>query len=88
MCAAEGGVAVERGSEVSSPPMSRAVPGLESCTRQCRRAGFNPWVRKIPEEGNATHLSFFAWEIPWTEELGGLQSMGLKRVGQIGRAHV
>ena len=29
MCAAEGGVAVERGSEVFSPHMSRAVPGLE-----------------------------------------------------------
>ena len=25
----------------------------------------------------ATHFSILAWEIPWTEELGGLQSMGL-----------
>ena len=30
----------------------------------------------------ATHSSILAWEIPWTEELGGLQSMGLQRVGQ------
>ena len=29
----------------------------------------------------ATHSSILAWEIPWTEELGGLQSMGLQRVG-------
>ena len=29
----------------------------------------------------ATHSSILAWEIPWTEELGGLQSMKLKRVG-------
>ena len=29
----------------------------------------------------ATHSSILAWEIPWTEELGGLQSMGSKRVG-------
>ena len=29
----------------------------------------------------ATHSSFLAWEMPWTEELGGLQSMGLQRVG-------
>ena len=29
----------------------------------------------------ATHSSTFAWEIPWTEEPGGLQSMGLQRVG-------
>ena len=33
------------------------------------------------EESMATHSSNFAWEIPWTEELGGLQSMGLHRVG-------
>ena len=29
----------------------------------------------------ATHSSILAWEIPWTEESGGLQSTGLKRVG-------
>jgi len=29
-----------------------------------------------PEKGMATHSSILAWEIPWTEELGGLQSMG------------
>ena len=29
----------------------------------------------------ATHSSILAWEIPWTEEPGGLQSMGLQRVG-------
>ena len=29
----------------------------------------------------ATHSSVFAWEIPWTEEPGGLQSVGLQRVG-------
>ena len=33
------------------------------------------------EEGMATHSSIFAWEIPWTEEPGGLQTTGLKRVG-------
>ena len=30
------------------------------------------------EEGMATHSSILAWEIPWTEELGGLQSMGFR----------
>ena len=29
----------------------------------------------------STHSSILAWEIPWTEEPGELQSMGLKRVG-------
>ena len=29
----------------------------------------------------ATHSSILAWRIPWTEEPGGLQSMGSPRVG-------
>ena len=33
------------------------------------------------EEGMATRSSILAWRIPWTEETGGLQSMGSKRVG-------
>ena len=33
------------------------------------------------EEGMATHSSILAWEIPWTEEPGGLQSTGSQRVG-------
>ena len=33
------------------------------------------------EKGMATHSSILAWNIPWTEELGGLQSMGSQRVG-------
>ena len=42
------------------------------------------WVqslgREAPlEEGMATHFSILAWRIPWTEEPGGLQSMGLQR---------
>ena len=39
------------------------------------------WVRSLSwkdplEKGMATHYSILAWEIPWTEEPGGLQSMG------------
>ena len=33
------------------------------------------------EKGMATHSSILAWRIPWTEEPGGLQSMGFQRVG-------
>ena len=33
------------------------------------------------EEGRATHSSVLAWRIPWTEEAGGLQSLGSQRVG-------
>ena len=32
------------------------------------------------EEGMATHSSILAWEIPWIEEPGRLESMGLQRV--------
>ena len=34
------------------------------------------------EKGMATHSSIHVWRVPWTEEPAGLQSMGLKRVGQ------
>ena len=33
------------------------------------------------EKGMATHSSILAWRIPWIEEPGELQSMGLQRVG-------
>ena len=33
------------------------------------------------EKARATHSSILAWEILWTEEPGGLQFMGLQRVG-------
>ena len=32
-------------------------------------------------EGKAPHSSTLSWEVPWTEEPGGLQSMGARRVG-------
>ena len=77
-------------------PLSRAPLGLEKGflggargkepTCQCRRHkrwGFNPWVGKDAlEEGMATHSSILTWRIPWTEEPGRLQSMGLQRVGR------
>ena len=31
------------------------------------------------EKETATHCSFLGWEIPWTEEPGGLQSVGLQK---------
>ena len=37
--------------------------------------------RKLTEKAMAPHSSTLAWKIPWTEEPGGLQSMGLLRVG-------
>ena len=45
-------------------------------------AVWETWMRSLGwegplEEGMATHSSVLAWRIPWTEEPGGLQSMGL-----------
>ena len=45
------------------------------------------WVQSLSEEDPleeemATHSSILAWKIPWTEEPGGLQSMGSQRVRQ------
>ena len=42
------------------------------------------WVRSLVwedalEKGMTTHSSILAWKIPWTEEPGGLQSMGLQK---------
>ena len=44
------------------------------------------WVQSLSQEdplekGMATHSSILAWVIPWTEEPGGLWSMGLQTVG-------
>ena len=44
------------------------------------------WVRSLSqeeplEEGVTTHSSILAWRISWTEEPGGLQSMGSQRAG-------
>ena len=43
--------------------------------------GLIPGLGRSLEEGMATHSSIFVWGIPWTEEPGGLQSIGLHRVG-------
>ena len=40
-----------------------------------------PGLRDPLEEEMAPHSSILAWEIPWTEEPGGLQSLGSQRVG-------
>ena len=41
--------------------------------------GSIPGLGRSPGEENATHSSVLAWEIPWTEEPGTLQSMGSQK---------
>ena len=54
---------------------------------QCLLAMQETWVRSLGwedplEKGVAIHSSILAWRIPWTEEPGGLQSVGSQRVRQ------
>ena len=39
------------------------------------------WVQSLAGEEMTTHSSILDWKIPWMEKPGGLQSMGLQRVG-------
>ena len=51
-----------RSSIFGSPWLAQLVKNL-----QCGRPGFDPWIEKIPGEGNGyTHSSILAWRIPWT----------------------
>ena len=49
-------------------------------TKQETRVRFLGWEDPLEKE-MATHSGILAWEIPWTEEPGRLQSMGSQRVG-------
>ena len=61
--------------------LTRWLSGKESagqCGRQTR-VGSLDWEDPLGED-MATHSSILAWEIPWTEEPGGLESVGSQRV--------
>ena len=57
---------------ITNPPIMQKTPET-----QVRSLG----QEDLLQEEMATHSCILAWEIPWTEESGGLQSMGLVRVG-------
>ena len=61
----------------------RGFPGGSDDKGSACNAG--DWVKSLDwedplEKGMATHSSILAWEIPWTEEPDGLQSMGSQKV--------
>ena len=58
----------------------RVVKNPPANAGDARFMGSIPGSGRSPE-GMATHSSIHAWRIPWTEEPGGLQSMGSQRVG-------
>ena len=68
-----------------SPVVSSFPGGLVVKNPPAMQETWERWVRSLGqedplEEEMATHSSTLAWKIPWTEEAGGLQSMGLQRV--------
>ena len=58
--------------------MAQSVKSLPAMQETC--VGSLGWEDPLEKE-MATHSSILAWEIPWTEEPGGLQSMVLQGVG-------
>ena len=60
------------GSMVKNPPVMQ-----ETQEMQVRSLGWEDALK----EGMETHFSILAWRIPRTEEPGGLQSVGLQRIG-------
>ena len=71
------------------PMLSQGFPGdtvmknLPADAGDTRDSGLIPGLGRSPGgEGITTHSSILAWESPWTEEPGGLQSLGSQRVGR------
>ena len=58
----------------------QSFPGGSDGKESARSAGHMDH-EDLLEKGMATHSSILAWRIPWTEEPGGMQSMGSPRVG-------
>ena len=57
------------------------VKNLPANAEDAGDTGFIPGLEDPLEKEMATHSSVLAWKIPWTEEPGGLHSMGSQRVG-------
>ena len=68
-------------------PVDRGFPGGSVAKNPPANAGDKgdlgsiPGSGRSPGEGMATHSSILVWKLPWTEEPGGLQSIGFQRVG-------
>ena len=60
---------------------SQVVVAVKNPPANARDVGLIPGLEDPLEKEMATHSSVLAWRIPCTEEPGGLQSMGSKRVG-------
>ena len=66
------------------PPGDLPNPGIEPVVKNPSvnaedSGSVSGWGRSPGEGNEATHSSILAWEIPWIQEPGGLQSMGLQK---------
>ena len=62
------------GAVVKNPPANAG---------DAKDTGSRPGLERSPGVGNGNPLQYSCWEIPWTEDPGGLPSMGLQRVGHM-----
>ena len=69
--AGRGWATVSGGSVVKNPPANAGDTG---------DTGSIPGSGRSPGEANGNRFQYSCWEIPWTEEPGGLQSLGFQRV--------
>ena len=61
--------------------MVLVIKNLPANTGHTRDAGLIPGLEDPLEKEIATHSSILAWAIPWIDEPGGLQFIGLQRIG-------
>ena len=67
----------ERGAQWASlvAQLVKNPPAMQESAYNTGGLGSVPGLGRSPGGGNSTHSSILAWEIPWTEDSGGLQSM-------------
>ena len=61
--------------------LPRWLSGKESACNAGDVGSIQGWEDPLEEEEMATHSSILTWEIPWTEEPGGLQFKGSQELG-------
>ena len=62
-------------------PGGSVVKNLPANAEHTGHVGLIPGLERSVEGGLENYSSILAWEIPWTEEPGRLQSMGSQRIG-------
>ena len=60
--------------------MALVVKSLPASAGDVRDTDSIPGLGRSPGRGKGNHSSIFAWRLPWTEEPGGLQYMGLQKI--------